>query len=94
MDLFWVALAVYYAAACVFTFFLFGLDKWKAKRNAWRVPEATLIAFCAAGGALGGFAAMRLFRHKTKHRKFTVSVPILLILHLILIGVLAWILLF
>lgn len=56
-------------------------DKIKAKRGAWRIPEATLLTVAAIGGSLGTFLGMYLFRHKTKHPKFTVTVPLLLILH-------------
>jgi uncharacterized membrane protein YsdA (DUF1294 family) len=58
-------------------------DKIKAKRGAWRIPEATLLTVAAIGGSLGAFLGMYLFRHKTKHPKFTVTVPLLLILHVV-----------
>ena len=58
-------------------------DKIKAKRGAWRIPEATLLTVAAIGGSLGTLLGMYLFRHKTKHHKFTVTVPLLLILHVV-----------
>lgn len=58
-------------------------DKIKAKRGAWRIPEATLLTVAAIGGSLGTLLGMHLFRHKTKHPKFTVTVPLLLILHVV-----------
>lgn len=58
-------------------------DKIKAKRGAWRIPEATLLTVAAIGGSLGTLLGMYLFRHKTKHPKFTVTVPLLLILHVV-----------
>ena len=58
-------------------------DKIKAKRGAWRIPEATLLTVAAIGGSLGAFLGMYLFRHKTKHPKLTVTVPLLLILHVV-----------
>lgn len=61
---------------------LYGLDKQYAQKKRWRIPEATLIGIAALYGALGAFLGMRIFRHKTKHRKFTVTVPILLILQI------------
>ena len=62
--------------------FLFMLiDKRKAVRHAWRIPEATLLGIAAIGGSLGALLAMRLFRHKTKHPRFFLGLPILLVLH-------------
>ena len=64
-------------------------DKWKAKRDKWRVPEKTLLMFAAIGGTIGAFAGMQVFRHKTKHWKFILGVPACMILHVAL-GVLYW----
>lgn len=62
--------------------FLFMLiDKRKAKKDAWRIPEATLMGIAAIGGSLGSLIGMYQFRHKTKHKKFTIGIPTLLILH-------------
>lgn len=61
------------------------IDKQKAKRNAWRIPEATLMGIAAIGGSLGSLIGMYQFRHKTKHRKFTVGIPLLLIVHIVLL---------
>lgn len=52
------------------TFILYGTDKHRAKRNAWRIPEKSLLGFSLLGGAVGGLLAMQLFRHKTRHRYF------------------------
>jgi len=65
------------------SFFLMLADKQKARKNRWRIPEATLMAFAALGGSLGSLTAMYLFRHKTRHPKFTIGVPAFLVLHLI-----------
>lgn len=54
----------------VIAFAAYGIDKSKAKRHAWRIPEATLLGLSALGGCFGGIAAMLLFRHKTKHWYF------------------------
>ncbi len=65
-----------YAAAILvislITLVLYGADKSKAKRGAWRIPEATLLGFGFFGGAVGALLAMRTFRHKTKHWYFWV----------------------
>ena len=62
------------------------IDKQKAKRNAWRIPEATLLTVAALGGSIGCIAGMYLFRHKTKHLKFTVGLPLLLILNFVVLA--------
>ena len=65
-------------------FLLMLLDKLKAKKNLWRIPEATLFTVAAIGGSLGAIIGMRLFHHKTKHLKFSVGLPILLVIHILL----------
>ena len=54
------------------------VDKWKAKKNRWRVRESTLLLIAALGGSVGSLAGMYLFRHKTLHLKFTVGIPVIL----------------
>ena len=56
----------------VLTFALYGLDKWKAKKGAWRIPEAWLLWPLALGGCIGGWLAMSAFRHKTRKVAFRV----------------------
>ena len=58
------------------------IDKQKAKRGAWRIPEATLIGIAAMGGSIGAIAGMYLFRHKTRHPKFFVGLPLILIVQI------------
>lgn len=60
-------------------------DKQKAIRNAWRIPEATLLALAALGGSLGAMVGMRMFRHKTLHLKFSLGLPLLLAIHIIVL---------
>lgn len=59
-------------------FLLMLADKQKASRGAWRIPEATLIGFALLGGSLGAIAGMHLFRHKTRHKKFSIGLPVIL----------------
>jgi uncharacterized membrane protein YsdA (DUF1294 family) len=61
-------------------FFLMLADKAKAKKKKWRIPEATLIGSAIIGGSIGALAGMYTFRHKTKHPKFTVGIPVILVL--------------
>lgn len=64
------AFLAYLAIMCIFTFMAYGIDKKKAEIGAWRTKEKTLLGMSLAGGALGGLAAMKVFRHKTKHAYF------------------------
>ena len=58
-------------------------DKQKARRGAWRIPERTLLWVAAMGGSLGSWVGMQMFRHKTKHLKFTIGIPVFLALHIV-----------
>ena len=64
-------------------FLLMLADKQKAKRGAWRIPEKTLIGAAAIGGSIGALCGMYLFRHKTKHLKFTLGIPLILAVQVI-----------
>lgn len=66
----------------VATFAAYGVDKLKALRDKWRIPERTLLWMAFLGGALGAWLGMKAFRHKTQHRRFTVLVPLFLILQI------------
>ena len=68
----------------VLTFLLYGIDKWKARRGKWRIPEDTLIWLAIVGGSIGALLGMYLFRHKTQHRKFTLGVPAILVVQVVL----------
>ena len=71
--------AIYIIGINILTFLIFGADKWKAKRDKWRIPEDTLIWLAIAGGSVGALLGMYLFRHKTKHRKFQIGIPVILL---------------
>lgn len=81
MDIFIIYLFLINAAALL----LMLIDKRKAVKKAWRIPEATLLTVAAFGGSLGAIIGMRLFRHKTLHLKFAVGLPILLAAHIFLL---------
>ena len=68
------------------TFCLYGIDKWKAQHNRYRISEKTLLLTAACFGGLGAFLGMRVFRHKTKHWYFQVFVPLFMILQMALIA--------
>lgn len=59
------------------------LDKHKAKKNAWRIPERTLLAIACFGGSIGSILGMQLFRHKTRHFKFSVGLPLILAVQMV-----------
>ncbi len=67
----------------IITFFVYYLDKQKAKKNAYRISERNLIGLTLIGGCLGAIVSMNLFRHKTKHLKFTLGIPLILALQII-----------
>ena len=66
----------------IINFIMFGIDKAKAKKNKWRIPESTLLGLSFLGGALGALIGMRFFRHKTKKKKFTIGIPIFLFINI------------
>lgn len=80
----------YIVSINVLTFVLYGLDKRKAQKAKWRVPESTLLWLAAWGGSIGALLGMILWRHKTQHKKFTLGLPAILLLQVALI--LTWIL--
>ena len=64
-------------------FLLMLIDKQKARRGKWRIPEATLMSVAAIGGSIGSLLGMYTVRHKTRHLKFTLGIPAILILQII-----------
>lgn len=76
-DLIWC----YLCAVNVLAFSMFGMDKQKAKKRKWRIPEATLLGIAAIGGSIGAWLGMKIFHHKTKHLKFGLGVPVLICIH-------------
>lgn len=69
-------------------FALMLVDKYKARKNLWRIPESTLMLIAALGGSVGSLLGMYTVRHKTKHRKFTLGIPAILLAQLVLAAVL------
>ena len=71
-------LMYYLIVVNLLTWIIYGIDKWKAKRRAWRIPERTLLLL-AAGGCTGALAGMLMFRHKTRKLKFMIGVPVIFV---------------
>lgn len=85
-----VIVAVYLLIMNIAGFASMGIDKGKAKRHERRISEKALLTVAALGGSLGSFAGMSSFRHKTKHLKFTICVPLFLVIHILIIAFLIW----
>ena len=76
MEFLWYYLVVVNAVA----FCMYGIDKRKAIKKHWRIPEATLLGIAFVGGSAGAWVGMRMFRHKTQHLKFMILVPVFFVL--------------
>ena len=74
----------YLMVANIVGFALMGIDKKRAKRGAWRIPEKTLFLVSALGGSIGTWVGMYFFHHKTKHWYFVVGMPLILLVQIIL----------
>ena len=76
----------YLLAVNIATFLLYGIDKYKAKKSKWRISEVTLLTMAAIGGSIGAWAAMRLWHHKTMHKKFKYGIPVIIIMQIALVA--------
>ena len=99
------SLLYYFVCVNVLTFLVYGIDKWrstsgrllptgrkKARQGKWRISEATLLLFAVIGGSIGAWLGMRVWRHKTMHKKFKYGIPAILMIHIIIFGyLLKWI---
>ena len=92
------ALLYYLIVINVLTFLVYGIDKWrstsgrllptgrkKAKQGSWRISEATLLILAAIGGSIGALLGMKVWRHKTQHKKFKYGLPLILLVQIVLI---------
>lgn len=73
---------IYLAAINVVTFFMYGIDKWKAKRSKWRISESALLWMAVIGGSIGAWIGIKIWHHKTMHKKFKYGVPAIIILQI------------
>ena len=73
----------YLLAINIVAFIAFGVDKYKAKRDKWRIPESTLLTMAVLGGSIGALAGMRFWRHKTMHDKFRIGIPVIIVLQIV-----------
>lgn len=79
-----IILTIYLIAINIATFFVYGIDKWKARRSKCRIPESTLLTLAVLGGSIGAFIGMRTWHHKTMHNKFKYGVPLIINLQVVL----------
>ena len=75
---------IYLLAINAVTFIVYGIDKYKAKHAKWRISEATLLLLAVVGGSIGAWCGMKVWHHKTMHKKFTYGVPVILLLQVAL----------
>lgn len=83
----WIVTVItaYLTLMSIIGFMVMGVDKRKAIKHAWRIPESTLLLIAALGGGIGSFIGMQAFRHKTKHVKFVIILPVTAGLYVLLL---------
>ena len=77
-------LAYYLLGINAVTFIVYGIDKYKAKKAKWRIPEATLLLLAVLGGSIGAWMGMKVWHHKTMHKKFKYGIPAILLIQIAL----------
>ena len=76
----------YLLAVNITSFLLYGIDKYKAKKGRWRISEATLLLMAVIGGSIGAWVGMRIWHHKTMHKKFKYGIPVIIIMQIALLA--------
>ena len=79
-------LAYYLLAINAVTFIVYGIDKYKAKKAKWRISEATLLLLAVLGGSIGAWIGMKVWHHKTMHKKFKYGIPAILLIQIALMA--------
>ena len=78
---------IYYLLAInAVAFIMYGIDKYKAKKAKWRIPEATLLLLAVLGGSIGAWMGMKVWHHKTMHKKFKYGIPAILLMQIALMA--------
>ena len=72
----------YLAAINVIAFMVYGIDKLKAKKGKWRIPEATLLLLAIVSGSIGAWCGMKVWHHKTMHKKFRYGIPLIIVVQI------------
>ncbi len=81
----WTAVIAWLVIINLIAFAIFGIDKKRAKKGQWRIPEKTLFLSAILGGSIGAILGMYIFRHKTKHWYFQIGIPAILILQIVIV---------
>lgn len=81
-----IIITVFMVIMSVIAFAAFGLDKYKAMSNRWRIRERTLFLLALLGGGPGAFLGMKFFHHKTRHKEFSVGLPVIMAIQLLILG--------
>ena len=76
---------VYLVVINVATFLTYGIDKWKAKKSLWRIREASLLGLAVLGGSIGAWLGMKVWHHKTMHKKFKYGIPLILVVQIVIV---------
>ena len=79
-------LAYYLLGINAVTFIVYGIDKYKAKKAKWRISEATLLMMAVVGGSIGAWMGMKVWHHKTMHKKFKYGIPAILLIQVALMA--------
>ena len=78
---------IYYLLAInAVAFIMYGIDKYKAKKAKWRISEATLLLLAVLGGSIGAWMGMKVWHHKTMHKKFKYGIPAILLMQIALMA--------
>ncbi len=86
MQTYYYVIIVYLLFVNIVAFCLMGYDKRLARQKKRRIRERTLLLWCAAGGSIGGLLGMKIFHHKTRHKKFTIGIPAFLLIQIFIVA--------
>ena len=86
MNTLYSYVAYYLLAINAVAFIVYGIDKYKAKKAKWRISEATLLLLAVVGGSIGAWMGMKVWHHKTMHKKFKYGIPAILIIQIALMA--------
>ena len=84
------SILIYAAVMSLIAFAAFGIDKFKAKTNRWRISEKTLFSLALLGGGVGAYLGMKVFHHKTMHKQFVIGIPMIMVIQAVLLGWYLW----
>jgi uncharacterized membrane protein YsdA (DUF1294 family) len=80
-----ICLLYYLAIINIITFIVYGIDKLKAKKGEWRIQEATLLLLAIIGGGIGAWCSVKVWHHKTLHKKFRYGIPLIIAIQIVII---------